>query len=184
VSDCPVKAKELDLHGYIHCIPYGKPTVPLSSWVIPSDPGMMLLSVRDFVPFVMMLFPLQPGYTITVWADASDQLATTKTSSVKRNMMAGRSYSAVEAMEGPPWLRCSSQLSSARLDGSRRKPAACGGGGHQHLWGARLGSKCLVQPCRFARRRLAACKWSRQTNEGSKTGPPSWPASACQPSKH
>jgi hypothetical protein len=37
-----------------------------------------------------MLFPLQPGYTMTVWAETSDQLATTKTSSVKRNMMNGR----------------------------------------------------------------------------------------------
>jgi hypothetical protein len=91
VSNSLVPAIELDLHGYIHCIPYGNPSVPLLK-VIPSDPGMMALSVVDFVPFVMMLFPLQPGYTITVWAEASDQLATTKTSSVKRNMLVGRSY--------------------------------------------------------------------------------------------
>jgi hypothetical protein len=50
----------------------------------------MLESVSETVPFVWMLFPLQPGYVITVWADATDQVATIKTSSVNRNMMAGR----------------------------------------------------------------------------------------------
>jgi hypothetical protein len=37
------------------------------------------------------------------------------------------------------FLRCSGLQSSSTQSGSgRRKPAACGGGGHQHLWGARL----------------------------------------------
>jgi hypothetical protein len=39
--------------------------------------------------------------------------------------------------------------SSAQLSGSRSGPTACGGGGHQHLWGARLGSKSLVRPSRL-----------------------------------
>jgi hypothetical protein len=50
----------------------------------------MFGSVSETVPLVWMLFPLQPGYTITVWAEASDQVATTKTSSVNRNMVARR----------------------------------------------------------------------------------------------
>jgi len=55
---------------------------------MPIEPGTILGSVGPEVPFVMMLFPLQPGYTMTVCADASDQVATTKTSSVRRNIVA------------------------------------------------------------------------------------------------
>jgi hypothetical protein len=57
---------------------------------MPSDPGIMLLSSSETVPLVLMLFPLQPGYTMTVWAAANEhQVATTKASSVKRNMAGG-----------------------------------------------------------------------------------------------
>lgn len=77
-------------------MPYGKPARPVSwSYVIPKLPGMIAGSVSDFVPLVWILFPLQPGYTMTVCACASgavtsDHVATMKAISVRRNMLACR----------------------------------------------------------------------------------------------
>lgn len=67
-----------NLQGYIHCMPYGKAIVPLLSKSIPK---VFAFSSGE-VPFVCRLFPLQPGYVITVCALASPSRAATMTSNI------------------------------------------------------------------------------------------------------
>jgi hypothetical protein len=152
---------------------------------MPSDPGLMFGSVSETVPFVWMLFPLQPGYTITVWAEASDQLATTKTSSVNRNMVTGedekRCRSDANVLLFYEAAICKAVHNLIIINANRQRAVA---GGHQHLWGARPGSKVPRATIPSPERGLLACEWNMQANEHCKTAPPGWPASACQLSKH
>jgi hypothetical protein len=56
---------------------------------MPMLPGLMLSSVVDTVPFVQILFPLHPGYTMTVWAETSEvKQARAHRNEAKRNMVA------------------------------------------------------------------------------------------------
>jgi hypothetical protein len=48
LGSCSSQKERLDLHGYIHCMPYGK------------------------VAFVIKLSPLHPGYVITLCAEMRD----------------------------------------------------------------------------------------------------------------
>jgi hypothetical protein len=99
---------------------------------MPIEPGMMLLSVSEVVPLVWMLFPLQPGYVITVWAVASEQLAAATTNSVNRTMMA-ESVSEIEMRYRSVLLFC--ENSDPRSVGVHNRMVvnanrtACGGGG-------------------------------------------------------
>ena len=135
----------------------------------------------ETVPFVWMLFPLQPGYTITVWAEASDQLATTNTSSVNRNMAAMRTLTAIWKRCGWVLLFCNTAVSQAVhaqmvVDATRQR-AVAGAISTYGLHRTALGASCY-------RSVFEKSKWSMQANERSKTAPPARPASACQPSKH
>lgn len=50
------------VHGYIHCMPYGKALWPVVSLkVMPRLPGMMSGSCSLTVPLVWMLLPLHGG---------------------------------------------------------------------------------------------------------------------------
>jgi hypothetical protein len=140
-------------------------------------------SVSDVVPLVWMLFPLQPGYVMTVWADASEKLATTSASSVKRNMVADRCKQCGRGAE--VLLFCDAAVcvvvhSQVVVDAKRQGAVA----GDISTYGAH--DLALRASCNHAvlPSRLAAADGAWQANEDSKTAPRERPASACQLSKH
>lgn len=63
-------------------MPHGKAAVPFSK-SMPIDPGLS----SGAVPFVCRLFPLHPGYVMTVCALASDAVVTTTSSQATDNIL-------------------------------------------------------------------------------------------------
>ena len=73
-----------NLHGYIHCMPYGNATLPFLSKSMPIVFG----SSDGLVPFVCRLFPLQPGYVMIVCAVANRHVANTASMTAILNIVA------------------------------------------------------------------------------------------------
>ena len=127
-------------------------------------------SVSDTVPLVWMLSPLHGGYTMTVCAAASDQVAAAKTSWVRENMLAGRCQSGgQERCESPCLVQDSvpvEEMHSLRVVDASRQHAVAGA---SSTYGPQ--DKAVAASCNHP----DACKCSRkdvQANEDCQTGPP------------